>query len=160
LVCFARILVSFDIGTAAAIYLGLLPLAAALAGHAFVSTGKSARYQRMAAAMTALTSVIVVHCFQATIPASVAAVVTAAAVLVLGTLVAEKPVLVVGALAAIIGLGNLCILAFRMHIGHAWLILAVIGISIMLGASLIETKRPWKALKHSSMWGILNPNVA
>jgi hypothetical protein len=154
-ICYIQMLDSFDIGTAAAIYLGLLPLAAALAGHSFISTGKTARYQRMSAAMTALASVIFVHCIQATISASVTAIVTAAVILVLGTLVAEKSVLVVGGLASVIGLGNLCILAFRMHIGHAWLILAVIGISILLGASLIETKRPWKVLKHSSMWGIL-----
>lgn len=154
-VCFTQLLVSFEIGTAAAIYLGLLPLAAALAGHSFISTGKTARYQRMAAAMTALASVIVAHFSQPTVPASVMAIVAAAAVLFLGTLVAEKPVLFVGGLTAAIGLGNLSILAFRMHIGHAWLILAAIGISIMLSASLIETKRPWKFLKHSSMWGIL-----
>jgi hypothetical protein len=154
-ICYIQILDAFDIGAAAAIYLGLLPLAAALAGHSFISTDKTARYQRMSAAVIALASVIFAHCVQATITASVAAIVTAAAILVLGTLVAEKPVLVVGGLAAVTGLANLSILAFRMHIGHAWLILAVIGIGIMLGASLIETKRPWKVLKHSSMWGIL-----
>jgi hypothetical protein len=157
-VCYMQILGSFDIGAAAAIYLGLLPLAAILAGHSLVSTGKTARYQMMSAAMIALAGVIFVHCIQATISGSVVAIVTAAAVLVLGTLVAEIPVLVVGGLTAGIGLGNLCILAFRMHMGHAWLILAIIGISIMLGASLIETKRPWNLLKHNSMWGILKPS--
>jgi hypothetical protein len=156
-ICYAQILGSFDIGTAAAIYLGLLPPAAALAGHSFISTGKTARYQMMSAAFTALAGVIFVHCIQATISASVVAIVTAAAILVLGTLVAEKSVLAVGGLAAVIGLANLGILAFRTHIGHAWLILTVIGISIMLGASLIETKRPWKILKHSSIWGMLKP---
>lgn len=154
-VCFAQVLDSFDIGEAAAIYLGLLPLAAVLAGHSLISAGKTARYQRMAAAMIALASVFSVHCIQATIPASVAAIVTAAAVLLLGTLVAEKPVLFIGGLTAVIGLGNLSLLAFRMHINHAWLILAVIGISVMFCASLIETKRLWRFLKRSSMWGIL-----
>ncbi len=154
-ICFTQILGSFDIGDAAAVYLGLLPLAAALAGHSFITSGKTARYQRMAAALTALAGVIAAHCSQATIPASVMAVATAAAILVLGTLVAEKPVLFIGGSAGLIGLGNLIILAFRMHIGHAWLVLAIIGIGIMLGASLIETRRPWKALKHSSLWGIL-----
>lgn len=154
-VCFTQVLDSFDIGEAAAIYLGLLPLAAVLAGHSLISTGKTARYQRTAAAMIALASVFSVHCIQATIPASVAAIVTGAAVLLLGALAADKPVLFIGGLTAVIGLGNLSVLAFRMHINHAWLILAVIGISVMFCASLIETKRLWRFLKRSSIWGIL-----
>lgn len=109
--------------------------------------------------MTALASVIVAHCSQATVPVSVMAVVTAAAVLVLGTLVAEKPVLYIGGLAGVIGLGNLIILAFRIYIGHAWLVLAIIGISIMLAASLIETKRPWNVLKNNSIWGMLKQTI-
>lgn len=157
LICLIRIQDIFEIGEAAAIYFYLLPLAAVLVGHSLISTGKTALYQRVVAAMMALTSVIVVHHTQATVSASVVAIVTAAAVLVLGTLVAEKPVLYIGGSTAVIGLGNLIILAFRMHIDHAWLILALIGTSIILGASLIETKRPWRVLKHSSMWGKLKP---
>lgn len=154
-ICFTQMLAYFYIGTAAAIYLGLLPPAAALAGHSLMSSCKTARYQRMTAAITALASVIIVHYSQATVPASVVAAVTAAVVLVLGTLVAEKPVMFIGGLISVIGLGNLSVLAFRLHISHAWLILAIIGIGVMFCASLIETKRLWRFLKRSSVWGML-----
>jgi hypothetical protein len=160
LVCFVEILGASEMGNAGAVYLALLPLAAALTGHSFVSAGNGAWYQRVSAAMIVLAAVLFSHCCQATLSVSAVAIAGAVAVMVLGVLVAEKPVLVIGALSAAIGMGNLGILAFRVHSGYAWLILTVIGISILLGASLIEAKRPWKIIDNSSLWGVLKQSAS
>lgn len=155
LLCCWQILDVFDMGAANRIYLCWLPIAAVLAGQSFLSTDKPARYQRMAAAMIVLASVFFAHLIHATLPTSVVAVGAAVFILVLGTLVAETPVAFIGGLTAVIGVGNLVLRAFQVHVSYAWLILAIIGISAMFCASLVETKRPWRFLKNSALWGIL-----
>ena len=156
LVCFGQILNSYDIGEAFIVYLGLLPLSVVLVGHSFAYTGKMAKYQRLAAAVIALIGVLFAHGAEATIQTSMVALGSAAAVLALGTLVAEKRMILIGAITGILGLGNLGLLAFQMQTGYAWLILAIIGIGVMFGASLMEVQRSWRFLQNSSLWGKLN----
>ncbi len=158
LVCCVQILEAIVYGPAASIYLVWLPVAAMLAGQSFLSSNKPAHAQRIIAATIVLAIVLIAHLTQATILTSVVGIAAAAAILVLGTLVAEVLIIFLGGLTAVVGLGNLSILAFQMHISYAWLVLAIIGISVMLCASLIETKRPWIFLKQSAIWGALRPS--
>ncbi len=159
LICCVQIVAAVKIGPAASIYLAVFPIAAAVAGQSFLSSENPAHCQRILAALLVLTGAFIAHLTQSTLPTSVVAIAGAAAILALGTLVAEALVLFLGGLTAVIGVGNMSIMAFQMHVGYAWLILAVIGIGVMLCASLIETKRPWRFLKQSAMWGALKPSA-
>ncbi len=55
-----------------------------------------------------------------------------------GALAGEKPVLVLGSLAAAVSLCNFGLQAVRLHTGYAWVALALLGIAVIFCASLIE----------------------
>jgi hypothetical protein len=136
-------------------YLILLPMAAVLGAQSLVVSAREGAAYRCAAAAVALLSVVVAHWFEAASVGSLAGIGVAMATVAAGTLAGEKPVFVLGSLAAAVSLGNFGLQAVQRHAGYAWVALALLGIGVIFSASLIEKGRALRFIKGNSLWGKL-----
>jgi len=153
LTCLLPMLDTIALGDGMQVYLVLLPIALVLGAMSLMVEGRDAVSYHHAAALVALVNVLLAHWFEATAMVSIAGVVVAICSLVAGILVAEKPVLIFGVMAAVLSLGNFCLQALRLHSNFAWAALAVIGIGVMLSASLLEKRSPRVFLENVKLWG-------
>jgi hypothetical protein len=132
-------------------YLVLLPMAALLGIQSMAAGGAG---YRSAAAAVALLGVVVAHLCEAVPMVSLAGIAVGLAVVAAGTLAGERPVFVLGSLAAAVSLGNFGLHAVRLHTGYAWVALALLGISVIFSASLLE-KGQARQLLQTTLWGRL-----
>jgi hypothetical protein len=139
-------------------YLVLLPMAALLGIQSIVSGGPAGATYRSAAAAVALLGVVVAHFCEAVPMMSLAGIAVALAVAATGTLAGERPVFVLGFLAAAVSLGNFGIHAVRLHTGYAWVALALLGIGVIFSASLLEKGRARQIMK-TTLWGRLKAGL-
>jgi hypothetical protein len=155
LTCSLPVLDSAAWGAGAKAYLILLPMAAILGAQSLAAGGSRGAVFRSAAAAVALLGVVVAHWVEPVSMVSLAGVFVATAMVAGGTLAGERPVFVLGLLAAALSLGNFSLQAVQWHTGYAWVALALLGIGVIFGASLIEKGLPRPFMKGGTLWGRL-----
>jgi len=144
LICLLPVLNSMALGLGETVYLILLPISAILWIQSLMVDGSAGAGYRNAAAIVALLSVL-----------AIVGIVVALATVAAGTLAGEKPVFVLGCLAATVSLGNFGLQAIKFHVNYAWVALALIGIGVIFSASLIEKGRTMQLIKGTALWGRL-----
>ena len=144
---------TFLSGEVMAAYLILLPIAVAIGLLSLINNGQVAIFYRILAALIALLSVLITFAIGATPLDSIAGIAIALMILSVGTLMGEKAVFAIGSITALLSLGNFGYQVVRVNSGYAWLVLAIIGIGVMLSASLAEKKHYRNFLKYSHLWG-------
>jgi hypothetical protein len=155
--CLLPILDKVALGDGMTVYLILLPIAAILGAQSLAVDGQAATTYRSATAIVVLLNVVFAHWVEAAPMVSIVGLAVAIATVAAGTLAGEKPVFVLGLLTAAMSLGNFCLQAFKLHSSYAWLALALIGITVIFSASLIEKGSTRSLLKGTSLWGRLKP---
>ncbi len=134
-------------------FLILLPLAAIPGIQSLVTDDEEAVIYRTTAGVIALLAVGLTHWLEATSMVSLVGSVVAILTIAAGTLMGEKLLFFNGLSALIISLGNFCLQAVTLHSSYAWIALALVGISVMFSASLIEKGRKISSLKGYYLWG-------
>ncbi len=110
----------------------------------------------MVAALTALLAVTFAHILGATPLVSVVGLLLGMAITFAGTLVADKTMLRLGMIAAIIGIVGFFMQTIQLNRDYTWVILVLAGVMVLLSASLFEKKHSLPFARLHSLWGRLN----
>lgn len=137
------------------VYLFLVPPALLLAAQVLVMQGTTSIYPKLSG-FICLVSVLLAHLVDATPLVSVMGIGVALVPLILGALLANKATLTWGVLAVCVSFGNFGLQIFQNNTKFAWVALAIIGITTLFCASIMENKNNWIYEKGVALWGRYN----
>lgn len=132
------------------------PVILLLLAQTFCTEGTFGDRYRMIAALTALLAVTFAHILGETPLVSVIGLLLGMAIALAGTLVADKTMLCLGVIAAIIGIVGFCMQTMRLSHDYTWALLAAAGVVVLFSASLFEKRHSLPFAKLHSLWGRLN----
>ena len=132
------------------------PVILLLLAQTFCTEGTFGDRYRMVAALTALLAVTFAHILGATPLVSVVGLLLGMAITFAGTLVADKTMLRLGMIAAIIGIVGFFMQTIQLNRDYTWVILVLAGVMVLLSASLFEKKHSLPFARLHSLWGRLN----